>query len=73
MEVFQGPEEKQEVKLERDWSVGVWGLVGVGKKVLRRVVSWNIPMGASKNLVEKCCQGLSKYLGSLQLDTLSGV
>lgn len=44
---------------------GWWEL---GGEVLRRVVSWNIPMGSSRDLAEKYCRGPGKYLYTLKLD-----
>lgn len=56
--------------------IGVWEFDSrwvLGGEILRRVVSWSIPVVVSRNLVEKCFQGPGKYPSMLKLEILRRV
>lgn len=60
---------KAERRLKCGESGGWWKM---GGEVLRRMVSWNIPVGSSRHLAEKYFQGPGKYLCTPKLDISRG-
>lgn len=61
-------EGKHWVKQEADWSVGSLGASGSLQEGLEEVVSGYSCGASNRNFAEECCQGPTKYRGTLQLD-----